>query len=243
MTGGLAAVHAEGRSRDAIWEAFQRREVYGTSGERILLWFHLLNAETPDGRVSSVPMGGEARMSRAPRFEVRAVGAFRQKPGCPEHSVRALSPEHLANLCRGECYNPSDQRKPITRIEVVRIRPQAVPGEDPAGLIEDTWRSFACEPSEAGCVVQFEDPDFAASGRDAVYYVRALQEASPTVNAANLRCQKTDASGRCLEVDPCFGDYRTEPGDDCTAPSEERAWSSPIYVDHAGLGAAVAAAD
>jgi hypothetical protein len=243
MTGGLAAVHAEGRSRDEIWAAFQRREVYGTSGDRILLWFHLLNAESPDGRIGAVPMGGEARMARAPRFEVRAVGAFRQKPGCPEHSVRALSPEHLDALCRGECYNPSDERKRITRIEVVRIRPQAVRGEDPTQLIEDAWRTFACEPSEAGCVVQFEDPDFAASGRDAVYYVRAIEEASPTVNAASLRCQKRDASGRCLEVDPCWGDYRTEPGDDCTAPSEERAWSSPIYVDHAGLGAAVAAAD
>jgi hypothetical protein len=233
MTGGLAAVHAEGRSRAEVWDALQRREVYGTSGDRILLWFNLLNAELPDGSFGPVPMGGHARMRETPRFEVRAVGAFRQQPGCPEYSANALDPERLDRLCRGECYNPSDERKLITRIEVVRVRPQAQPGEPIAPLIADPWKSFACPPSQAGCVVQFEDEDFGAAARDAVYYVRAIEEPSPTVNAGNLRC-RYDEAGRCVEVQPCYGDYRTEAADDCTAPSEERAWSSPIQLDFAG---------
>jgi hypothetical protein len=81
-------------------------------------------------------------------------------------------------------------------------------------------------------VVQFEDPDFVASGRDAVYYVRALEEPSASVNAGHLRC-RYDESGDCVEVDPCYGDYRTESSDDCTVPIQERAWSSPIYIDAA----------
>jgi hypothetical protein len=229
-TGGLAAVHAAGRSRDAVWDALRRKEVYGTSGDRILLWFHWLNAEAPDGALATIPMGGEGRAGVAPRFEVRAVGALRQQAGCPESSVAALGPEALERLCRGECHHPSDERKTITRIEVVRIRPQLRPGEPVARLVEDPWRTLACEPSPNGCVVQFEDPEFASSGRDTVYYVRAIEAPSPAVNAGNLRCRR-DETGACLEVRPCHGDYRTADSDDCTETIEERAWSSPIFVD------------
>jgi hypothetical protein len=230
LTGGLAAVHSGGRSRDAIWEALQRREVYGTSGDRILLWFHLLNAPTDDGGVAAVPMGGEASMRETPRFEVRAVGAHVQKPGCPDYATDALDAARIEHLCKGECFFPSDERKPITRIEIVRIRPQAAPGEPVAGMIEDPWKTIACEPSQAGCVAHFEDPDFATAARDSVYYVRAIEAPSPAVNAANLRCEY-DAQGNCVKVNPCWGDYRIAPDDDCLAPNEERAWSSPIYVD------------
>jgi len=230
MTGGLVAVHANGRSRNEVWNALKRKEVYGTSGDRILLWFDLINAPGPDGRDVSVPMGGETRLAQPPRFRVRAVGAFKQRPGCPEYSATTLTPERLQWLCKGECYNPSDTRKQITRIEVVRIRPQTRPGEPVAPLIDDKWRTFSCAPSESGCTVEFDDPEFVESGRPAVYYVRAIEEPSPAINGANLRCTY-DAAGNCVEVHPCYGDYRTPHTDDCLSPIEERAWSSPIYVD------------
>jgi len=223
--GGLVAVHAEGRGRRDVWSALERREVYATSGPRILLWFDLENA--PGG---PVPMGGSVALTDAPRFRARAIGSFVQQPGCPPESEQALSPERLAYLCHGQCYHPSDERHRIERIEVVRIRPQSRPGEAVAPLIEDPWRSFECPSDPAGCQVAFDDPEFATAGRDTVYYVRALEEPTPAINGANLRT-RFDAQGRAISVTPCHGDPRTPVDDDCLAPVAERAWSSPIYVD------------
>jgi hypothetical protein len=226
MTGGLIAAHSEGRGREAVWAAMKRREVYGTSGPRILLWFDLLN---PPGSLGArLPMGSEVRMSTNPIFQVRAVGSLVQKPGCPDYAASALSPERLQHVCKGECYNPGDRRRLITRIEVVRVRPQNHRDEPVAELIESPWRSFSCEPDPAGCSITFEDPDYAVGQRDTLYYVRVIEEPAPGVNVANLRCDY-DEDGQCLRVDLCGG--LDVPDDDCLAEHEPRAWSSPIFVD------------
>jgi len=216
LTGGLVAAHASGRTREDIWNALERKEVYATSGPRILLWFDLLN---PPGETGPAPMGTSVALAEAPRFTARAVGSFEQQPGCPDYATQALSPERLAHVCKGECYYPSEKRRLITRIEVVRIRPRTSPDEDVRELIEDPWRTFACAPDPAGCEVAFEDADFPEAGRDAVYYVRAVEEPSLAVNASGV------SKRRC-------GTPETV-GDDCLAETEERAWSSPIYVDRA----------
>lgn len=229
MTGGLIATHSAGRNREAVWDAFNRREVYGTSGDRILLWFDLLN---PPGKQvgDPLPMGAEVTMSTAPIFQVKAIGAFQQMPGCPDYAKAALKPSRLEHLCGGECYNPSERRKVITRIEVVRVRPQKIPGEPVEKLIDDPWMTIPCNLDPAGCTATFTDEHFSDGGRDALYYVRAIEEPSSAINGANLRC-KYDSEGNCTSVEPCYGDYRTETNDDCLASVEERAWSSPIFVN------------
>jgi hypothetical protein len=224
LTGGLVAAHADGRDRDSIWQAFQRREVYGTSGPRILLWFDLLNApDAPRGR--TLPMGSEVVMDQSPIFQVRAVGSFAQAPGCPDYATNALGPERLEHVCRGECYNPTGERRPITHIDVIRIRPQSRPDEPLDALIEDPWKRIECDGDPVGCTATFTDPDFRRFGRDTVYYVRAHEAEAPGINAGNLRCER-DAEGRCVSVDLCG----TDAADACTAPHEPRAWSSPIFV-------------
>ena len=226
LTGGLAAVHAQKRTREAIWDAMKQRNTYGTSGARILLWFDLVN----HGR-QNLPMGSEVTMAKNPTFTVKAVGSFVQNPGCPDFVEQGgVSSQRLESLCGGECYNPSDTRHKITRIEIIRIRPQAAAMEKVEKLIEDPWLVHTCPDNANGCSFTFTDKQYNATGRDTLYYARAVQEETPTTNADNLRCEY-DAKGQCIAVNPCYGDYRTSGEDACLAPSSERAWSSPIYVN------------
>ena len=222
LNGGLAAVHSAGRDRKAIWDAMQRREVYGTSGPRILLWFDLLN-----GPKGEAPMGSDVELSQNPEFRVRAVGSFEQKAGCPIESRDAMNEARIARLCQGECYHPSDVRRPITRLEIIRIRPQTDAGEDVTHLIEDPWKVFQCANSGDGCTATFTDPEFVGSGRQALYYARAIEAPSLAVDADPLGCTR-DGKGACVDVSPCFD----KPwDDDCLSETEERAWSSPIFVN------------
>ena len=208
------AVHSEGRGKDQIWNALKNKNVYGTSGPRILLWFDLINS--PDGKA---PMGSKITMSQNPRFIVRAAGSFKQNTGCSHNSIDSLSPERLEYLCAGECYNPTNEREVIEQIEIIKITPQVYAGEAVSPLIQDPWKTIPCQGT-GECIVEFQDENFS---RDSVYYVRAIQEPTPAINGSPL------AQRDSFEL--CKGSFRTDLKDDCLSMAKERAWSSPIYVN------------
>lgn len=229
LTGGLAAVHSEGRSREQIWDAMKRRETYGTSGPRMLLWFFHENER------AKVPMGSTIETDKAGTFSVRAAGSFRQKPGCPDYAVSALGQSRIDDLCAAECYNPSDKRNFIEQIHIIRIRPQTAPGQDLAERIDDPFLVHNCPAESEICDYSFTDESFAAGGEDALYYARAIQEPRPTINADPTRCEY-DANGNCIKADVCVGGFQTKDGD-CLTPDTVRAWSSPIYLNYNGAAA------
>ena len=83
---GLAAVWATEKTREAIWDAFARKEVYATTGNRLRVrvfggWdFAEKEVLRPDfvreGYARGVPMGGDlsaAPEGEAPKFMVRAL--------------------------------------------------------------------------------------------------------------------------------------------------------------------------
>jgi len=215
-SGGLVAVHADSSDRQAIWDALEARTVYATTGERIDLWFDLT---TGDG----AKMGSAATVSETPEFAVKAVGSFKQKAGCPDW----VPDFYVEETCHGECFYPSTERYAMDRIEVVRIRPQITPDEDLASLVDDPFLTLDCG-GKSTCEVTFSDPDFVSGGRDAIYYVRAIQEPSGQLNHEDLRCED-GPDGECVSVDICQGGERGE-DDDCIQEGGERAWASPIYL-------------
>ncbi len=217
--GGVVALHARSRSQEDIWEALKSKRTYGTSGPRILLWFELIN-----NNQGSIPMGGEVIMIESPVFRVKAAGSFLQKPGCPSDTFSNLSSERIDYLCSGECYHPSDERHAIQKIEVIKITPQEYAGEPVADLIYDAWKSFDCSDNEF-CEITFVDEEFT---RDSVYYVRAIQEPTLAINGKQIEIF-SDRNKNIARI--CKGSYKTELEDDCLFPSQERAWSSPIFVN------------
>ncbi len=86
LASGLAGVWARENTREAIWDAFKRKEVYATTGSRILVrvfggWdFKADEVERQDfadrGYRGGVPMGGDltkAPKGKAPSFMIRAL--------------------------------------------------------------------------------------------------------------------------------------------------------------------------
>ena len=102
---------------------------------------------------------------------------------------------------------------------MIKITPQVYAGEAVSTLIQDPWKSIPCH-GKAECIIEFEDQNFS---RDSVYYVRAIQSPTLAINGSPLSQRDN--------FELCKGSFRTDLEDDCLSMTNEKAWSSPIYIN------------
>jgi hypothetical protein len=218
--GGLVAAWAEENTREAIFAALRRREVYGTSGPRLVVRFFggwdlrpdLCDGPDFAGRADrgGVPMGGELpppeRAAGAPGFALFAL----RDPGT---EGRPGAPLQRAQIVKGWV----EGGRAFERV-------YDVAGDPGNGADVDLER---CEPRGAGadalCTV-WRDPDF-EPGERAFYYARVLE--NPTCRWSQYVCNAHAVDcGRAgdlpEELAPCCDPARPR-------TIQERAWTSPIW--------------
>jgi hypothetical protein len=214
--GGLAVVWAEENTRDALFAAMHRREVYGTSGTRPVLRFFAGYDYTdtlcgaPDlatqAYAGGVPMGGSL-------------------PAPPRPGAR---PRFIVSAQR----DPADSASPLQELQVVKLwieageRKQAVfsvaGGENGAQV--DTATCAQSGPGNDQLCGVWLDPEFDPNA-PAAYYARILE--NPSCRWSQWAC--VDAGVVC--DDPASIGPGFEPCCDAAHKPviRERAWSSSIW--------------
>jgi len=213
---GYAAVWATENTREALWDAMQRKEVYATTGPRITVRFfggwefeakdaaNRLPAEV--GYTKGVPMGGE--LSTA-------------KGKAPTFLVGARKDPYSGNLDRIQIVKGWMDAKGETHEKVYNVAwgdaDRRKPGKDgklpPVGNTVDlenaTWTNSIGDPE---LLTVWTDPDFDAS-QPAFYYARVLEIPTP-------RWVAYDAKRFGVTL-----------GDEVWTTLQERAYTSPIWYN------------
>jgi hypothetical protein len=211
---GLAGVWARENTRQAIADAFERKEVYATSGPRIAVQlfggfaFGAADARARDitavGYRRGVPMGGD--LAAAPRGQA------------PGFLVRAVKDELSGNLDRvqmikGWVDSAGSRHEKVYDIAWSGSRRVGADGRLPpvGNTVDATTATYRNDIGAVQLATVWKDPDFDPKLR-AFYYVRVLEIPTP-------RHSTYDAVA--LGLDP----------KSIGAPLflQERAWSSPIW--------------
>ena len=211
---GLAAVWAEANTRDAILEAFRRREVYATTGPRMAArvfggWgFSQADAEAPSiaeaGYARGVPMGGE--------LEAAPEGA------APSFLVQVMKDPKGANLDRVQVIKGWIDATGQTRERVYDVAWSGERSVDAEGqlapvgnTVDPATGRYTNSIGSAQFSTFWRDPDFDAA-RASFYYVRALEIPTP-------RHSVFDALALGLDPTTIQGPWWIQ----------ERAYTSPIW--------------
>jgi len=209
--GGLAAVWASENTRDALFDAMSRREVYATSGTRLTLRFFAGTdlpedlEETGDLEVAyarGVPMGGTlAAGAGAPRLFVWAT----QDPD--------NAPLAKIQIIKGWLEN-GEAREQVFDVACAdtHATDSCISTTAPVDLSDCSWSDTAGAPELRA---DWVDPDF-DSAHNAFYYARVIQ--IPT-------CRWTTYDSLRLGL---------APPKDVPAMVTEMAWSSPIWISAQG---------
>ena len=215
MAAGYTGVWATDNTREALWDAMKRREVYATTGSRMLVRFwgawdfeaadanSRLPAEAGYGK--GVPMGGELRAAPAGT--------------APSFLVAALKDPYSGNLDRIQIVKGWLDATGKTHEKVYDVvwgdADRRRPGPDgklpPVGNTVDvanaTWANTIGDPE---LIAVWKDPDFDASQR-AFYYARVIEIPTPRWTAYDVKR---------------FG---VTAGDEVPMTIQERAYTSPIW--------------
>ena len=211
---GLAAVWARENTREALWDAMARREVYATTGTRPLVRVFAGFGFTKDdlnrsdfaqhGYDNGVPMGGELKRSdKAPAFLVRAL---RDPDGANLDRIQ---------IVKGWLDSGGKTHERIYDIAVSDDRKIGSDGRTKQAVgntVDPNTATYTNAIGDPFLQAYWKDPDFNA-GQNAFYYVRVLEIPTP-------RWTTYDAK--------YFGLKRPK---DVPASIQERAYTSPIWYN------------
>jgi hypothetical protein len=228
--GGLAVAWAEENSRDAIFSALRRREVYATSGTRPVVRFFAgdlrdVRCGSPDfvsrAYATGTPMGGElgaVRGAASPSFAVLAVkdAGTKTSPGIDLQRVQIIKGWLTAD---GQTHE--------------RVFDVAGDPNNGATVDPDTCASVGSGAREL-CTV-WEDPEFDRSQR-AFYYARVLENpvcrwTTVVCKAAGVDPFAADCDAQADAAGSAFADCCLTQDDEAflSPVVQERAWTSPVW--------------
>lgn len=188
-SGGLAAVWAPENTREALFDAMQRRETFATSGPRIVVSL-FAGWGFPEGTAASANFDAIARENGVPMGsslpEMSGSDSDDRNPPTPQFVVVAERDPIGANLDRiqmikGWVDSTGQSHERIYDLawsDGRRVQPDTGRLEEVGSTVDPSTASYENSIGAPQLRAQWSDPDF-DSDQEAFYYVRVLEIPTP----------------------------------------------------------------